>query len=321
MEALTAPQGLIVDLITPLNDDGSIDGHGLGKLLDHVAPNAQALLLAGPRGGEGKHLNSEQRLELLEKAIVALRQMQVPLLVWISQNSPERTIHTIKTLKKAVEKHRYAGRILWVDTPLYYHSNRGLPAHYHDICSELDVSFVLYNDPEFVKGPCTPLKRNNIRTKILKELTSEKNILGLIYLGSLERAHNYQKACRKRVNFRIYDGEEAVFLDHPSISGALSIGANLAPKAWQEICRSSLQLSTDKLNYPDQLQYIWELGHYLRALESIYFDKPIPLIKAVLYDIGVIQTPNYISPTKDEVTAKARQRAKTLMSRYGDTPE
>jgi hypothetical protein len=84
MEALIAPRGLIVDLITPLKNDRSIDGRGLERLLDRITPHAQAILLAGPGGGEGKNLELGQRLELVEKSLRSLKdiyhQMPVPIL-------------------------------------------------------------------------------------------------------------------------------------------------------------------------------------------------------------------------------------------------
>ena len=67
MGVLRSPRGLIIDLITPLNIGGDIDGRGLGKQLDRVLPYVHALLLASPYMGEGNHLKPTQREELLEK--------------------------------------------------------------------------------------------------------------------------------------------------------------------------------------------------------------------------------------------------------------
>jgi dihydrodipicolinate synthase/N-acetylneuraminate lyase len=49
MEAEKLPKGLIVDLITPLDDTGGIDTEGLDSLLEKVLPYAEAILLAGPQ--------------------------------------------------------------------------------------------------------------------------------------------------------------------------------------------------------------------------------------------------------------------------------
>jgi dihydrodipicolinate synthase/N-acetylneuraminate lyase len=103
MEALIAPRGLIVDLITPLKNDRSIDGRGLERLLDRITPHAQAILLAGPGGGEGKNLELGQRLELVEKSLVVIRG-RVPILIWVTGDTEETTRKTLLIHKKVLEK-------------------------------------------------------------------------------------------------------------------------------------------------------------------------------------------------------------------------
>jgi dihydrodipicolinate synthase/N-acetylneuraminate lyase len=317
MEVLPSPRGLIVDLITPLKKRGDIDGRGLGKHLDKVLPYVQGLLLASPHIGEGKNLDSEQRDELLEKALVVVRG-RVPVLVWITQNSEEKTRETLLLLEKRLERRKYTGQVFWIDTPLYYHSNRGLPIHYQNMSSMVREPFVLHNDPELIKQIASTFKRTNIRTSILKELARIHSILGLVFVGSLDRARNYQKAVRLRSNFRIYDGDESHFLTHPSLSGVVSVGANLAPRAWQKITASSLNLSGYQKEYPDHLQQIWELGGYLRNLREIYQNNSVPLIKQILSDKGIIEGPTCTFMGED--VGEQAKGLRVLMERYGDFP-
>jgi dihydrodipicolinate synthase/N-acetylneuraminate lyase len=304
MGVLSAPRGLIVDLITPLKENGSIDGRGLGRLLDRIMPFAQAVLLASPCMGEGRDLAIGNRLELLEKAMVVIRG-RVPTLIWVTQEEEEKTASAILTLRKAVERRRQPGDVFWVDTPLYYHSNRGLPSLYKNLCSTVTEPFILHNDPELIKGLDKPLKRNNIRTTILKELAPLGGIAGLIFSGSFERAQNYQRACHEHPQFRIYDGDEARFFEHPSMSGIVSAGANLAPKAWQRITQSSLQLGGSQGHYPDYLQQVWQLGGYLRRLKELYERMPVPIMKEVLAEMAIIETSYCTRPAVDVQESKA----------------
>jgi len=316
MQLLTAPRGLIVDIITPFTKGGAIDGPGLRKLLTRISPHAQAVFLASPHTGEGKNLHTEQRVALLEEAIPAMAQNPIPILIWVTRDDEAESRSTTIALKKVIEKRGYMGDLFWVDTPLYYHSNRGLPDLYKALCSVVGRPYILHNDPDFINGLTRPFKRNNIRTAVLKELVSLKEITGLIFSGSLERAHNYHKACRRRPNFRIYDGEESHFLDHPSTSGLVSVGANLAPKAWEKIIQSSLDLSAHKKDYPDHLQQIWELGDYLRDMRDIYLQAPAPILKEILSDMGIIETP--VCTFQVENIEESKSRLKELMMRFGD---
>jgi dihydrodipicolinate synthase/N-acetylneuraminate lyase len=309
------PKGLIIDLITPLKQGGNIDGRGLGRLLDRVLPFVQAVYLASPVAGEGRNLGAVQREELLEKTLVVTRG-RVPIFIWVSQDSEEETQKTLSVLKKRLDKRKYKGPVFWVDTPLYYHSNRGLPSYYQSLSDGEKALYLLHNDPALIRGRSRPLKRNNIRTSILKDLAQISSIHGLIFSGSLERVRNYQKAVRARTDFRIYDGDESRFLSYPSLSGIVSVGSNLVPEAWQKITTSSLNQSGDREQYPDFLQQIWQTGRYLQALIEIYHPASVPLIKHILADTGTIESP-FCSFKAGDVTAKV-QALKGLMAQQGD---
>jgi dihydrodipicolinate synthase/N-acetylneuraminate lyase len=267
-----------------------VDEPGLHRLLDRVLPHIQGLWLASPYGGEGDKLDGDQREDLLEKSLASVRG-KVPIFVWVTQPSPHSTLDTLRQLQEQVETSRYPGQVFWVDTPLYYQSNRGLPRYYQSMASLYDQGWVLHNDPKLVQRLARPFKRNNIRTSILKDLSGIEGIRGLIFSGPLDRAHNYQKATRSRTHFRLYDGEESRFLSHPSLSGVISVGANLAPKAWQKITRATLNLQSDGEGYPDRLRQTLETGEYLRGLMDVYGTASAPLIKNALSEMGVIESP------------------------------
>jgi dihydrodipicolinate synthase/N-acetylneuraminate lyase len=288
MEHSKALRGLIVDLVTPLRQSGEIDGRGLGRHLDRILPHVHAVFIASPYAGEGINLSAPQREDLLDKSLVVIRG-QMPLLVWVTQDTEESTKKTLLLLRKRVATRKYAGPVFWVDTPLYYHSNRGLHLHYRNLSTLAKESWVLHNDPELIGKLGRSFKRNNIRTAILKSLAGIEEIQGLVFLGPLERASNFQKAVRRRPEFRIYDGDESHFLKYPSMSGVVSAGANLAPKAWRKITDASLNLTDSRQDYPDQLQQLWETGVYLQKLLEIYHPFPVPVLKRALSKMGVIE--------------------------------
>ncbi|MFH1480337.1 MAG: dihydrodipicolinate synthase family protein [Pseudomonadota bacterium] len=284
------PRGLIIDLITPFKKGGDLDGRGLEKHLERVMPHVQGVFLASPFGGEGKNLSPQRREELLDRTLFIVKG-QRPILVWVSQDTSETTQETLLLLKRRVQKRRYPGQILWVDTPLFHHSNRGLGSYYERLSSLISEVFLIHNDPDLIQGLSRPFKRTNIRTSILKELTRINALKGLISSGPLERARNYQMAVRSSVQFRIYDGDETNFLTYPSLSGVVSIGANLFPKAWGKITSFSINLSSDLRSYPDYLRQIWDLGQYLRKLRNIYSKEAAPLVKHMLWEMEFIGDP------------------------------
>ena len=310
-----ALRGLIVDLVTPLRKSGEIDGRSLGRHLDRVLPHVHAVFIASPYAGEGINLGAPQREDLLDKSLVVIRG-QMPLLVWVTQDTEESTKETLLLLQKRVAARGYDGSVFWVDTPLYYHSNRGLHLHYRNLSTLAKESWVLHNDPELIRRMGRSLKRNNMRTAILKSLVGIEEIQGLVYLGPLERERNYQKAVRRRPEFRIYDGDESHFLKYPSMSGVVSAGANLAPKAWRKITDASLNLTDNRQDYPDQLRQLWETGVYLNKLLEIYHPFPVPVMKGALSRMGVIE--NEGRTVREENLQPHLTALEEAMKAYGD---
>ena len=313
MENSNAPRGLIIDLITPLKFR-AIDGMGLERLIERVAPHAQALLLASPRHGEGESMETTMRRVLLKKAFDAAADHAVSLFIWISGKTETQTLENILALQNDFKENYSKNSVFWVDTPLVYHSNRGLPDYYRELLTRIKAPLILHNDPDCIHAT-RAFKRRNIRTAVLKELVQIAGIAGLIFSGSLERAHHYQRACRGRQNFRIYDGDEKRFLEHPSMGGVVSVGANLAPGAWEMITKSSIQLHAHRENYPDRLQQIWESGDYLKNMVTLYRQRPAAMIKTILSDMGIIETPEMLLPR--EVDVESINALKTIMHDFG----
>lgn len=280
------PRGLIVELITPLTDDGSIDGKGLDRHLERMLESVNAVFISGPRAGEGPGLSMEQRIDLFDKTLVIVGGA-VPVMVWITGQDPENTREILSCLESQRDARKYKGAVFWVDSPIYYHSNRGLPEYYNGLCSGSDTPLILHNDPGLIKTADKSLGRNNIRTSVLKELAMITNIGGLIFSGSLDRSYNYRKAVRNRPGFKIYDGDESRFLDHPGLSGVVSIGANIAPVEWGKITDASLNTDTENVN-PDHLNQIWDIWSYLVNLMAAYAEHSADVIKKVLSDMSVI---------------------------------
>lgn len=285
MEERRPPKGLIADLITPFYDTGGIDKRSLHRLLKRVLPHVDGVLLGSPRVGEGRSLGLDHKVDLLESAL-ALIGDDTPILFWISGESSEGTKKILAALEDLLSTCDYRGNVFWLDSPLCYHSNRGLYKHYEELTSLANNPFVLHNDPGLIELLDRPLKRSNIRTSIVKELGVMEGITGLVFCGSLTRVNNYQKSLSRRSDFRVYDGDETRFLEHPSMSGIISMGANVAPGIWGTITRSSLGIREDE--DPGRL---FELGALLKELLRIYRENPVRIMKKALFDLNVIESP------------------------------
>jgi len=52
-EGTLPPEGLIIELVTPLTPAGDLDVASLSRLVDRTATVADGLLVGGPEAGEG----------------------------------------------------------------------------------------------------------------------------------------------------------------------------------------------------------------------------------------------------------------------------
>jgi len=282
MKEQSPPKGLIIDLITPFSDAGGIDQGGLNNLLTRVLPHVDGILLGSPRIGEGRSLELDWKIELLEQGLNLIDEAK-PIFFWISGESPQGTKEILSALEDCLSSYRGRKNIFWLDSPLYYHSNRGLYDHYTELTSLSENPFILYNDPNLIHLLDKPLKRTNIRTNILKKLGQMPGIRGMIFCGSLSRANNYQKSLRRRSDFKVYDGDETRFLEHPSMGGIASMGANLVPGTWATITKASLGIRQSE--DPGRL---FELGMLLKDLLKIYGENPVWTMKKALCELNVI---------------------------------
>lgn len=290
MKNIEAPKGMIVDLITPLSEKGALDGEGLESILQRLLPYCSAVLLAGPNMGEGRALKEEVKRELFERALTFVKE-EIPLFFWITGKTAKDVEALLVTLEDTSNSLRYEGRIFWVDSPLYYHSNRDLLDYYRSLVSKTRHPLILHNDPDLIKSLNRALKRDNIRTNIMKDLSMLTHVKGLIFKGPLARVHNYQKRLSSVAGFRIYDGNEASFLEHPSMNGVVSAGANLAPKLWSSVVHASLGfLESDDIG-GFNVNKILKSGALIRNLISMYSQNPVWIIKNTLFELKLINSP------------------------------
>jgi len=277
------PKGLIIALVTPFDEGGMIDWPSLKNLVERALPFADGLLVGEGLIGEGLSLPNQRRLELL-KGSLELVSGRKPLLLCPTANTQEETLANVVTVAKDYPGHPGEESLFWVDIPLWYHSNRKLSQLYQEWSRCTLFPIFLYNNPQLIFRLNRSLKRTNIRTAVLKSLSENEQIAGLIQLGDLKRTIHYQRAVRARRDFRFYDGDERSFLNQPSSSGVVSWGANLLPADWKEVVDASLNLSEDAARN----LVLWEKSQKLRELSQALRRNPAMGIKFTLQRLGII---------------------------------
>jgi len=281
MKKAVTPRGLICSLALVPNPENRSVYRGLESLIARLQPAVAGLFLDPMFWCPDANHCGPVSSSLLEEAI-DLAPKDLPLWVRITGTSAEQTTHICHQLENVCRRLKYRGPLAWVDTPLFYHSNRGLPEFYQALLADTEFNLIVDNNPQLIRKIGDTTKRKNIRTAVLKKLVQEPRLVALVHRGDLRRGINYQRAVRSRSDFLVYDGEESNFLKRPSSSGAISLGANLLPHEWRTITLASLNLEDNHLGKPGSFRHLWEAGQRVRTLQKHYKEGPASIIPAVL---------------------------------------
>ncbi|MCD6138598.1 MAG: dihydrodipicolinate synthase family protein [Deltaproteobacteria bacterium] len=300
------PKGLICPLVTPLKMGDVLDLAALERLIAHVGTAADAILIGDAIWGEGLALSAETRLKLT-CATLEIAQGKWPIFITITSDTPEATRALLANSESFLERLGYPGIVFWVDYPIYYHSNRGLPQFYAAMARDTQIPLILGNHPELTRKPGRRIKHKNIRTSVLKKLSKIDRIQGLVFTGSLKRSINYHKAVRRRPGFVFYDGDEAAFIRQPSSDGVVAGGSNLLPGTWREIAESCLNRYEVQQQYPDHVSQIWEKGAMVQEFYNLYAANPAAVMKRMLHVAGLL--PNAQTASSTPLTDKSQNES------------
>lgn len=219
--------GSIVALVTPMQEDGSVDYAALRRLIDwHIAEGTDVIGVVGTTG-ESPTVSMEENREII-RAAVEHAAGRVPIMAGTGANSTA----------EAVELSRYAKQV-GADCTLsvvpYYNkpSQEGIYQHYKAIAEAVDIPMMLYNVPGRTVADMLP--DTALRCAALPGVFGVKEAT-----GNIERAAYLIKHAPK--GFSIYSGDDgtAIALMLLGGHGNVSVTANVAPRAMHELCKAAL---------------------------------------------------------------------------------
>ena len=219
-------KGSIVALITPMNEEGSVDYAGLEKLIQfHLDEQTDGLLVLGTTGESSTLTQSEEEqiLQLTVKKVAG----RVPVIAGAGTNN------TKETIEKAKHFASLGADALLVITPYYNKtSDAGLAAHFTAIAEASPIPLILYNVPSRT-GMSIPIH-------VLVNLAEHPNIIGLKE-ASGDMAYVMDAARLIGEEFFLYSGNDDLILPVMSVggSGVISVWANIQPKIVHELVKDT----------------------------------------------------------------------------------
>lgn len=269
-------RGSAVALVTPFNEDGSVNFEELERLIEFQIENeTDALVICGTTG-EASTMTDEEQVETI-KFSVEKANGRVPVIAGAGSNDTRHGINLAKMCEDVG-----ADGLLEV-TPYYNKtSQRGLYEHYKVIAEAVNIPIILYDVPGRTSMSIAP--------QTVKELAEIDNIVGLKDAsGNLSYAAEVRNLVGE--DFDVYSGNDDVVVPLMSIGGVgvISVLANIYPRLVHDMCQNFFD---GNIKEAGRIQV-----NNKKLIDALFVEpNPIP-IKAAMnmmgYNVGGLRLPLY----------------------------
>lgn len=224
---MRALQGTGVALVTPFNDDLSVDFDGLKKLIEHVSPSVDYLVVHGTTGESATTTSAEKKA--IFDFIKAHNTAKLPLVYGIGGNNTAAVVETIQSTD--LEE---VTALLSVSPYYNKPSQEGIYQHYLHIAEASPIPVILYNVPGRTMS--------KISADTTLRLATHDNIIGTKE-ASGDIPHCARIAKESPEDFMLISGDDLLTQDiiEAGGEGVISVIANGLPKAMQAITHNALQ--------------------------------------------------------------------------------
>ncbi|MEN8168961.1 MAG: 4-hydroxy-tetrahydrodipicolinate synthase [Pseudomonadota bacterium] len=259
--------GSMVALVTPMQEDGSVDFDSLAQLVEFHVENSTDAIVAMGTTGESATLDENEHCQVIRR-VVEMAAGRIPVIAGTGANSTSEAITLTRCAMEAG-----ADACLLV-TPYYNKpTQEGLYLHYKAVAEAVPVPQILYNVPGR-----TAVDMSN---DTVERLASISNIVGIKdATGDMVRGKELIDRCGDRID--IYSGDDGTTLELIKLGGkgGISVTANVAPQGMHEMCSAALAGEYDKAAViNDKLMPL----HQKLFVEA----NPIP-VKWALHEMGLI---------------------------------
>ncbi len=220
--------GTGVALITPFNDDYSVDYHSLRNIVDVILQNGADFLVALGTTSEAPTMTADEKA-MVVKTIVDAAGARCPILLGMGGNNTAALLESIKN-----QDFTGVDGILSV-VPYYNKPNqRGMKAHFTAVADASPVPVVLYNVPGRVGV--------NLQAATTVELAHHPNIVAV-----KEASGNIQQIMEilrdKPYDFTVLSGDDGITQPMMALGakGVISVAANGYPKPFCKMVHEMLE--------------------------------------------------------------------------------
>ena len=267
--------GAGVALITPMNEDGSINYDEMERIVnDQIEHGTDAIVVCGTTG-EASTMTHEEHIETI-KACVGMVKKRVPVIAGTGSNCTETAIY----LSKEAQNAGVDG--ILVVSPYYNKATQnGLKKHFTAIAESVDVPMILYN----IQGRTGV----NIQPKTLAELAKEVDNIVAVKEASGDLSQVAEILAESEGRLDVYSGNDDQIVPIVALGGkgVISVLSHVVPQETHDIVA---KLMAGDVEGSAKLQL-----KYLKLIKALFSEvNPIP-VKAAMnmmgYNVGSLRMP------------------------------
>ncbi|MFW7266974.1 4-hydroxy-tetrahydrodipicolinate synthase [Gluconacetobacter sp. Hr-1-5] len=219
-------KGSITALITPMNDDGSLDFPALGRFLDWQVTEGSSGVVPMGTTGESPTLTHDEHARVVEYAVQVVAG-RVPVIAGAGSNSTTEAVNMARHAKAA------GADAVLVVAPYYNKpTQEGLYRHFMAVADATDLPLVVYNIP----GRSVV----DISVETMARLARHARIIGVKdATANLLRPIQVRRAIGHKP-FNQLSGEDGTVVSFLAAGGdgCISVTANVAPRLCAELHRA-----------------------------------------------------------------------------------
>lgn len=224
-------KGAGVALITPFNEDLSVNYDKLGELIEEqIASGTDAIISMGTTG-EAATLSHEEHLEVIKYTCEKVAG-RIPVIAGTGSNSTDTAIYL------SVEAKKYGVDGLLLATPYYNKATqKGLIKHFREVAKAVgDLPILLYNIPGR-----TGINMNPETTAYL--VKNVDNIVGIKEASSNFSAIAKLLSLMGDTPIDLYSGNDDQIVPMMALGGVgvISVLSNVAPRKTHDMCMAALE--------------------------------------------------------------------------------
>ena len=220
--------GACVALVTPMNDDYSINYDRIADLVEaQIAGGTDAICVCGTTG-EASTLDAEEHDAVIKKVVDVVNK-RVPVIAGTGSND---TRYGIMTSQHAQE---LGADALLMVTPYYNKASQlGLVKHYTKLADSVSLPIILYNVPSRTS--------TNLLPETVAELSKHPNIVGIKEASdNVSQITKVLPLCGDDVT--VYSGSDDLIVPVMALGGkgVISVLSNIAPRLAHDIASKYLE--------------------------------------------------------------------------------